>query len=81
MENLFLKHHEIKNQLRQIITSEYQEMHDFTCIPSKNPEKDITEFKQKVCDKFNESRSDSIKLEKYIYMIPDVRNQRIVIKF
>lgn len=81
MENLFLKHHEIKKELRQIITSEYQEKRDFTCIPSKNPDKDITDFKQMVCEKFNETRNDTIKLEKYIYMIPDMKNHRIVIKF
>jgi hypothetical protein len=81
MENIFAKHHEIKNQLRQIITNEYQEKHDFSCVPSGDPEKDIIDFKKKVCDKFKESRNDNIKLEKYIYMIPDIRNHRIVIKF
>lgn len=81
MENLFMKHHEIKKELRQIITNEYQEKHDFTCVPSKNPDKDIIEFKKKICDKFNETRDDNIKLEKYIYMIPDIRNQRIVVRF
>jgi CRISPR/Cas system endoribonuclease Cas6 (RAMP superfamily) len=81
MENLFLKHHEIKNQIRQIITNEYQENHDFACIPSENPSSDVTNIKADICKKFNEIRPDEIKLEKYIYIIPDVRNQRVVIKF
>ena len=81
MENTFLKHHEIKQQLRQIITNEYQEYHDFACIPSEDPNKDIQGFKEDVRKKFNETRKDDIKLEKYIYIIPDIRNQRIVVKF
>ena len=81
MENLFLKHHAIKNQLRQIIANEYQEQHDFSCVPSNDPEKDIVGLKEKVYNKFNATMKDNIKLEKYLYMIPDVRNQRIVIKF
>jgi hypothetical protein len=81
MENVFLKHLEIKNQIRQIITNEYQENRDFTCIPSDNPAKDILSFEKDVCRKFNELRPDHIELKKYIYMIPDIKHNRIVVKF
>lgn len=81
MENLFLKHHEIKKELRQIIANEYQETYDFACVASNDPKKDIVDLKQKICDKFNsETANNEIKLEKYMYLIPDIRNQRIIIK-
>ena len=84
MENIFLKHHDIKNQIRQIITNEYQEKYDFACIPldpNKSNVDNLTDIKNDICKKFNETRHEDIKLEKYIYMIPDVRKQRVVIKF
>ena len=80
MTNMFLKHHEIKKQLKQIITREYQEKYDFAFVPSSNPEHDLIEFKDKLHEQLSPD-DRQIKLEKYIYMIPDVRNQRIVIKF
>lgn len=80
MTNMFLKHHEIKKQLKQIITREYQEKYDFAFVPSSNPENDLRTFKDKLQEQLDQD-DKQIKLEKYIYMIPDVRNQRIVIKF
>ena len=81
MENVYMKHHDIKNQIRQIITEEYQNKHDFVCIPSDDPRNDITSFKKSVSDKFINARKFSVDLEKYVYIIPDVRKNRLVVRF
>lgn len=81
MENVYMKHHDIKNQLRQIITEEYQDKNDFVCIPSDDPYADINSFKQSVSDKFSKEKNFTVNLEKYIYIIPDVRKNRLVIRF
>ena len=81
MDNVYVKHHDIKNQIRQIITEEYQEKKDFVCIPSDDPYTDIKTFKQSVSDKFSKARSFNVKLEKYIYIVPDIKNNRLVVRF
>ena len=81
MDNIYLKHHDIKNQLRQIITEEYQENRNFVCVPTEKPYSEIDSFRQNICDKFNQIRNQSVKLEKYMYIIPDVKNNRLVIRF
>lgn len=81
MANIYLKHHEIKKQLRQIITEEYQEHHNFVCVPSENPHQDIKKFSHDICEKFNAIGAQSVRLEQYMYIFPDEKNSRLVIRF
>jgi hypothetical protein len=81
MENVYLKHHEIKKQLRQIITEEYQEKHDFVCIPTDDPKQEIKKFSHDICERYNKIGSQAVRLEQYMYIVPDIKHNRLVIRF